>query len=264
MTIRPSNPLVQYGTVRHFFNRELAWDLYGIGAGKYGIDFLEIDGGEIVLDIGSGTGRDLVVLSQRLRKKGKVFAIDISKPLLDVVRHRVYGILCANASVNAIPFSEDHFDVVIAKHVLNHVGNIDHALREVKRVVKRKGTVIITTGVKTPDDDFLRTIHREAIGGVGIETDVRLSQSSFSCSDAKELLPRVFGKVNFHFYSFQMVFPETDSFMLYYTTLPCFQESTSDVEQKKNLARQVRELVGQQEMPIVLDRSRGTFVCTKV
>ncbi|MBU1202749.1 methyltransferase domain-containing protein [Patescibacteria group bacterium] len=267
MRIKYSDPQAQYGTARNLLNRELAWDRYGVGAGKYGIDFIHFEGDELVLDAGSGTGRDVAIITQRLNKGGKVFAVDISQALLSITCQRACNTistpLCAIASIENLPFGDDQFDVVVAKHVLNHVDDLEHGLRESLRVVRKKGKVIITTGVKTPDDDLLRVCHQEAISRVGIETNVRLSRSPFHCGNAREYLDNLFGDVRYHFYGFQMVFPDVDSFMLYYTTLPSFQEATSDAATKSALAAEMRNLLSSRELPIVLDRSRGTFVCTK-
>lgn len=268
MEIEYSNPRIQYGTAQNLLNRELAWDRYGVGAGKYGVDFVDFEGDELVLDVGSGTGRDVAVISQRLNKGGKVVAVDFSRALLGITRQRSCSTfirpLCAISSIERLPFRTGQFDVVVAKHVLNHVDDLNRGLSETARVVRRKGTVIITTGVETPEHDLLRVTHQEAIGRTGIGRNVRLSRTPFHCGNAREHLNRFFGEVRYHFYGFQMVFPDVSSFMLYYITLPCFQEFTDDVVLKAVLASEMRAVVGRREMPIVLDRSRGTFVCTNI
>ena len=240
---------------------------YGVGAGKYGIDFIDFNGDEMVLDVGSGTGRDVAVISQRLNKGGQIFAIDISKPLLNLACQRTSNSItkpvCSVASVEELLFDDEQFDVVIAKHVLNHVSDIDRGLSEITRELKRNGIVVVTTGVKTSRTDLVRVSHREAIQQSHVIKDVRLSRTSFNCENARQYLEQFFAKIAYHFYGFQMVFPDVDSFMLYYTTLPCFQEATDDVATKVDLANHMRNIIGQLEMPIVLDRSRGTFICTK-
>ncbi|MFH1598180.1 MAG: methyltransferase domain-containing protein [Patescibacteria group bacterium] len=267
MRIQYSDPRIQYGVARNLLNRELAWDRYGVGVGRYGIDFIDLEGDELVLDIGSGTGKDVAIISQRLNRGGKVFAVDISQDLLKITRQRVCNTIatpvCVIASIEDLPFGDGQFDVVVAKHVLNHVGDLDRGLNETARVVRQEGKVIITTGVKTLEDDLLRISHQEAIAQVGIETNVRFSRSPFHCNNAREYLNGLFGEVEYHFYGFQLVFPDADGFMSYYTTLPCFQESTNDADLKLALAAEIRRLMIDQEKPIILDRSRGTFVCTK-
>ena len=77
METRQSNPWIQYGSAQNLLNRELAWNRYGIGVGKYGIDFLDLRGDELVLDVGSGTGSDVVVISHFLNSGGRVCQVPI-------------------------------------------------------------------------------------------------------------------------------------------------------------------------------------------
>lgn len=107
--------------MRNLLNRELVWNKYGIGTGKYGIDFIDFEGNEVVLDVGSGIGNDVVIISQQLNRGGKIFAVDISQALLNVTRQRVCNIitptLCAIASIEDLPFHTGQFDVIVAKHI---------------------------------------------------------------------------------------------------------------------------------------------------
>ncbi|RJO60279.1 methyltransferase domain-containing protein [candidate division WS5 bacterium] len=129
MKVKFSNPKIQYGTAKNLLNRELAWDKFGVGAGKYGIDFVNFEGDELVLDAGSGTGRDVAIISQRLSKGGKIFAVDISQALLSIACQRscnsITKPLCTIASIESLPFSTEQFDVVVAKHVLKLIDKIN-------------------------------------------------------------------------------------------------------------------------------------------
>jgi ubiquinone/menaquinone biosynthesis C-methylase UbiE len=268
MEIKRSDPSLQYGNMENFRRREESWAKYGIGTGKYGIAFIDFKGDELVLDAGSGTGSDVIAISRCLNKGGKIFALDISQELLRMTQQRAGNVgaspLCVIASVQDLPFAQGQFDVVIAKHVLNHLDDLDRGLSELMQVVKKGGVVVITTGVETPDDDFLRVVHQGAIARVGISSNVRLSRSPFHCGNAMEYLDRFFGQVKYHFYKFEMVFPGVQDFMSYYTTLPCFQEATEDEDLKLALATAVKGIVDDREKPITLDRSRGTFLCRKI
>jgi ubiquinone/menaquinone biosynthesis C-methylase UbiE len=265
MYIVASNPLIQYGATRNLLNREFAWNTYGIGAGKYGVDLLEINGDEMILDIGSGTGADVALIASRLNKGGKIFALDISEPLIKLTYQRVCNSItcfsCINGTAVNLPYSSGNFDVVLAKLVLNHVADVEAALNEIVRVVKRTGVVLVTTGVKTRDDDLLRIKHRQALQELGIRKNVRFSQSPFNDENAMHYPNRFFSKVSCHYYSFQMVFNDAESFMFYYSTLPCFQEASKESKIKIRLATKMRKLISKEAMPIVLDRSRNTFFC---
>lgn len=56
-----------------------------------------------------------------------------------------HGFKYVRGDVVRMPFDEKTFDVVTALEVLEHTGDIDKALREIDRVLKDEGTVIIST-----------------------------------------------------------------------------------------------------------------------
>src|SRR5690242_20392010 len=53
------------------------------------LDCLRLSGGESVLEIGCGTGAVTLPLAQAVGERGRVLAIDISEPMLEVARKRV-------------------------------------------------------------------------------------------------------------------------------------------------------------------------------
>ncbi len=50
-----------------------------------------------------------------------------------------------NIDIESIPYSDECFDLVIANHVLEHVKNVDLALAEINRVLKKEGLAILQT-----------------------------------------------------------------------------------------------------------------------
>jgi ubiquinone/menaquinone biosynthesis C-methylase UbiE len=107
------------------------------------IDDLEVDlvdrygaGGD-VLECGCGTG---LILERIRRFAQSAKGIDLSPKMLE--RARARGLDAREASVTAIPFPPDSFDVVCAFKVLAHVPQIGRALAEMARVARPGGVVI--------------------------------------------------------------------------------------------------------------------------
>jgi ubiquinone/menaquinone biosynthesis C-methylase UbiE len=107
------------------------------------VDDLEVElierygaGGD-VLECGCGTG---LILERIAHFARSARAIDLSPGMLERARGR--GLDVREASVTAIPFARESFDVVCALKVLAHVPQIGQALAEMARVTRWGGVVI--------------------------------------------------------------------------------------------------------------------------
>lgn len=93
--------------------------------------------GNSILDVGSGN----CYLSNILCEKYKVTAVDvdIEENCLQISKN----LSIVNASILALPFACNEFDTVICAHTLEHIKNIDLAINELRRVVKRKLIIVV-------------------------------------------------------------------------------------------------------------------------
>ena len=133
---------------------------------KIVLDLLAIRPGEEVLDLGCGDGRDMAVFE---RQGARCTGVDFSEEMIreGVKRLRKAGVSKARLIVgNAknIPFKDEFFDKVSCSEVLEHIPDWEKAVREISRVVKRGGLVVITTPNKYSlyglDKTFLKFVYR--------------------------------------------------------------------------------------------------------
>lgn len=96
--------------------------------------------GGLWLDVGCGTGW-LSAAQDQIGGKRTLMGIDISHGML--VRAREKGLAVAEADLLDLPFQDSLFDVVHAKGVLHHVDDFDRSLREIRRVLKPGGVVLL-------------------------------------------------------------------------------------------------------------------------
>jgi ubiquinone/menaquinone biosynthesis C-methylase UbiE len=92
-----------------------------------------------ILEAGCGTGLVMSVL--RSRGATDLVGIDLSSGMLSAARRD--GERVAQASVTALPFADASFDVAYSFKVLAHVPDIRLALREMARVVRPGGTLVV-------------------------------------------------------------------------------------------------------------------------
>ncbi len=96
--------------------------------------------GKTFLDVGCGTG----LFSQAAyEKKANVTSLDVGPKLLKQVAKKCKSKLVVG-SVTNLPFKDNSFDIVIATEIIEHTSDPKKAVAELCRVVKPKGTLIIT------------------------------------------------------------------------------------------------------------------------
>jgi ubiquinone/menaquinone biosynthesis C-methylase UbiE len=95
------------------------------------------------LEIGVGTGRIAVDLA---RAGVEIVGVDLSERMVSKLRGKSPGALVAVGDATALPFASDAFGGAFACHVLHLIPDWRKALRELARVVRRGGVVLVDTG----------------------------------------------------------------------------------------------------------------------
>ena len=112
------------------------------------IEQAELEPGDHLLDIGCGSGSALREAA-RILNNGHFTGIDLSPGMIDIARSKTTGhpfegrIDYAVGSADAIPFSDDSFSVVTAINSLHHWPDPVAGLREVQRVLREGGRLIL-------------------------------------------------------------------------------------------------------------------------
>lgn len=110
--------------------------------------------GERVLEVGPGTGYYTFDLAARL-DGGQVDVFDIQQEMLDHVmreanRRGVTNVRPALGDAQALPYSDDSFDAAVLVTVLGEIPDQDRALRELARVLKPGGRLVVGETVGDP------------------------------------------------------------------------------------------------------------------
>lgn len=99
----------------------------------------EVGPGQIVLDVGCGTGALTREAARRAKPAGRVVGLDKSANMLSVAREKSPEIEWHHAEAEAIPFGEASFDVVLSQLAFMFFEDKVTALREMYRVLKPGG-----------------------------------------------------------------------------------------------------------------------------
>jgi ubiquinone/menaquinone biosynthesis C-methylase UbiE len=117
--------------------------------------------GSAVLEVAAGTGSNLAFLAEDLGEKDVVFGLDLSPRMLDLAKRKVRDLprppQLALGNAQSLPFTGGVFDTVLDGAGIKYYSDKGRVLREMLRVVKPGGKVVITElGMPTDKKPTLR------------------------------------------------------------------------------------------------------------
>jgi SAM-dependent methyltransferase len=157
-----------------------------------------------VLDAGCGPGTYVAGVLDRLGAGGTVVGLDLAEERVRAARddggaHGIAG------DVVSLPFADASFDAALALHMLYHVPDIPAAVRELRRVVRPGGFLMVTTNAGDDEDEVTDLYLRAG----GRERDA-FGDWRFCIENAEPFLLAAFDEVVLHLEESQFVVREVE------------------------------------------------------
>jgi arsenite methyltransferase len=130
----------------------------------------DLHDGEVVLDLGSGGGIDVLLSARRVGPSGKAYGLDMTDEMLELARENqrragVENVEFLKGTIEDVPLPEDSVDVVISNCVINLSADKPSVFREAARVLRPGGRFAVTDVVA--DEGMDETTRRDMAAWTG-------------------------------------------------------------------------------------------------
>lgn len=191
---------------------------------------LDIPENARVLELGCGNGVLWQVNKEAVKENWDITLSDLSQGMISDSKRNIsiedikYEII----DIQDIPYDDESFDVIIARHMLYHVPDIDKALAEVKRVLKRDGKFYVTTNGKGHMRELIELVWKY---DKYIEFNPYKFADKFGLENGQVILKQCFNNVSIEDFEGKIVVHKAEPIVSYVTSFISARKSLSSEQE---------------------------------
>lgn len=208
-----------------------------------------------VLELGCGTGELWKSNSDSIDKMKRLIVTDFSKDMVETTKSVIGNrdnVNYERMDIQNISFENETFDIVIANMLLHHVNDIDKAISEVNRVLKKGGIFYCATFGENGVVDYLASLFKDVV-------NQNLENKTFTLQNGKSYLSRYFNSVDTLLYDDELQVTSIDDLVKYIQSFKGISEIGSLEEEM------IRKRLGSEfnNGMLIIPKEYGMFIARK-
>lgn len=248
---------VQYRTDANLTARQsiYAWQRPRLNLPRWVLDMAGLHGSETLADVGTGNGAYLAELARR-QHTGRMLGLDLSFGMLQAARGRALSATLITADAAALPLRTDSSDLTLAIHMLYHVPKPAAAVRELRRITRPGGQVLVVLN----GNDHLRELRDLVTATLRTHSKQEpASQKRLRLDEGEALLASYFTSVTRHDFTSELLIPDPQPIEDYVRSMTTTQNLPAPQAFTTAVGRLVRN---SGQIPFRIRTHSGCLICS--
>ena len=223
------------------------------------IDLLKPTINEKILDVGCGSGEQVIPFAKETKNKSEIIGIDVSKKLLNLAKKEAEekGVkikLLRHDANNNLPFDDEYFDAVTCCFTIYHIKKRLNLINEFYRTLKPGGRLLITG----PDPE-----NNQEMFDFFKKVDIKISQMPRDLfkNEIGNNLEKKFSKEKYSVFKNKVNFPSTTDFVSYIKMTQLFLDNVPR-DKQKDVCKQLEHII-EKNNELTLTKIVGAYTAWK-
>lgn len=189
---------------------------------KWFFEKMDIPKNSKILELGCGNGVLWQKNIQAVQENWQIVLSDFSEGMVKSAKENISNekIKYEVIDIEDIPYADESFDVIVARHMLYLIPDIDKALSEVKRVLKPNGKFYVSTTGMSNFQELMKLVKDY---DKNIDFDPRKYADKFGVENGSAILKKYFINVTLEPFDGQIMVHEAEPVVSYVTSISSVQ-----------------------------------------